>query len=545
MAKVKAKKKVRSLGSPVTNAARGKLGQTVATWVAARTLTPVLTHIGSLPARYGIGFADDEPSIESMTQKGKQFLAGAPKKNKGYTGRIPPPPPPSVGHALSRSTPSSSHGPNRQIEAPPIHAQTVRILSQPAKPSSRTYGDRLKAIARGVGPMVKKLPEGMLKGAAAGGIIGSAVGPAGSLIGAGIGSVAGARPKGYLNTKTGRFISNQEIQAMPQAEVEELVNKGKITPGRMPWGQYVAGIPRAVSAPLWERADKATQSTDIGKSAVEGIKKTSQKIKDTFGFDNEEFLSPSSYRATRTSSPGRALMTSLRAANEKYKIPNQTQKQPEHPSKTEEGKAFRNAALEALKRANRGDTSALATALGIANLEEPQGQPQALGRAGGVPDPIRGRVDHGTRHERKEVMELGKAIDNLKGQTPQNPIGMDADEQLTVPSSLRSAEPILSPGREILERFRKKHALKERMKRAADFDGENIEGVGMANKNENRSSKTICSICCAAPCICCTPSSKRVSSPGKKVLEELRKQKVTRQEMERVMNPLPKGFSNN
>jgi len=280
-----------------------------------------------------------------------------------------------------------------------------------------------------------------------------------------------------------------------------------------------------------------------------------------YQMSNREMITPSSQRATKKLSPGRLVMANIRVARGRIVLSNEkipAQKQPEHPSKTEEGKAFRNAALEALKRANRGDTSALATALGIANLEEPQKQLQAMGQANGVPNPIRGRVDHGTRHERNKVMKLGKFIDNLKGMTPQNPIGMDAEEEFALtPSPARKTPVALSPGQLILKNFRDRNALADRMKRA---QSPMPEGMGMANvniqvseleldpkvsKKKRKSSKPVrasnnskCSVCKCDPCEClelCGPSSDRANQ----VKKELRESKIVKQKREKVIQPMP------
>ena len=64
-------------------------------------------------------------------------------------------------------------------------------------------------------------------------------------------------------------------------------------------------------------------------------------------------------------------------------------------------------------------------------------------------------------------MTLGKSMDQIpQGQSPQNPIGMDADEQLAmVPSSCRANQLPLSPGRKVMQELRQQKVMKQRMQR--------------------------------------------------------------------------------
>ncbi len=108
MAKAPKKKKSKNIGNPVTNP-RGKLGQTVATWIAARTLTPALSHIASLPGRLGIGVGLDDETTKLPSR------ALVPSRRFG----VPPA--------------GLSPQPNRS-GAPPYHAGTIHIPSATPEP---------------------------------------------------------------------------------------------------------------------------------------------------------------------------------------------------------------------------------------------------------------------------------------------------------------------------------------------------------------------------------------------------------------------------
>ena len=483
MAKKPGKKKPpKAVGSPVPappNATLGKrVGHAILSGIIARYVAPSIAHVASLPERFGLGIGLDDEK-DSLASAMESLASPPPPIPTGYTRGVETKvAPPVVGYKKAKDLPVAT--PLAPVETIPKIGG--RALVKQAKHIAIGGG----RLARNVGNFLAKHEEGaknVARKALKYGLIGGALtGGTGAGIGAGVGAAIGGiqnlikRPEGTPLTD---HLVGGAVRGVKALGKHVLIPAGKgIVKGAVQGARHLSRdlttarqaiakhrvVGKASQKVLnWMKSnvgDPEKVGNTIGNSKFgQAILRGGQKLVDKINFDNENLTTPSSTRRTTNKlSPGRALMTSLRAANEKYKIPNQTQSKPEHPSKTEEGKAFRNAALEALKRANRGDTSALATALCIANLEVPEGHTQAVGQANGVPDPIRGRVDHGTRHERKEVMELGKAIDNLKhpaqGQTLQNP------------SSQRCAQTPLSPGRKVMEELRRDKVMKQRMQRA-------------------------------------------------------------------------------
>jgi len=515
MAKPKGKKKPpKAVGNRVPNPSNatlgGKVKQALLAGVMARVAYPAIAHTLSLPTRLGIGFDDQEmikPSSNRTTSSRKGLQLAVPPHLQ--TPAIPP----EKRWMATKSAPSRLEIPKyavqavqkSKIKAPPIASQVP-----PSPPEPKSEKSSTPSLGKALGK------------AALYGIAGHAIaGPITGIPAAIVGAIKGSKPEGV---STMSHLGNS-LYGLGKMGVNGVVGAAKSL-GR---SHGIQSIGRAVDS-LPEMPSFGDIGRSVGKGVVKGAKYMKEGFQDILnnrGFDNEAALTPShTRRTTNTLSPGRALMTSLRAANE--------QRQPE-PNVT--NNHIRKAAIEALKKNNDN----IATVLGLVEpgLEQ-VAQPQAVGQANGVALPSPGPIAKSmTRRNRADTGKMRASMDQLnnlsQGQTPQNPIGMEADEQLAmVPSSHRATPLPLSKGQEVMKRIRENNALKERMARAASYDGEHADGenIGMTNV-------VTCDICCCSPCCCTKPSSQRVNSPGRKVMAELHQQKVVRQKMEPVINPMP------
>ena len=519
-------------GSPVPNPTKTKdnkdvtignrVKQALVAGIMARYAAPAIAHIASLPSRLGVGFDGEEetiqPSSKRTTRSRHDLQLAIPAHLQGPSPTAPP---------IANKTPPPPPVVKKPIKAPPVASQIPPPppVSQPSQlPASlgRKLGKAVKygTIGAGIGSLVG--PIGTIPGAAAGAGVGWLVGKgpedktesenlskAVGTIGRGASGITKHLGRGAtkLLGRGAEQLGRGAVELTRQG-VEQLGEAGK----SLAKSHGVKSIGRALAPHV--------------KDFREGLAEDIKDIRNKFGFDNEELLSPSSRRTTNTLSPGRALMTSLRASNE----------QKAGAKDTANTKVLRDAAFEAVKHSD------FATARRLARLEqrlESMDQPQAQAVEQPVVQvalPSQGRIEHGTRRNRADEGAVRASMDQMndlaQGQTPQNPIGMDADEQLAMVPSPQRATPLPpSDGQKILKELRDRNALKERMKRAASFDGETMEGLEMANK-------VICKICKCCPCKCSdliVPSSQRTT----KVKKELHKDKVTRQPMEKVLQPFP------
>ena len=296
----------------------------------------------------------------------------------------------------------------------------------------------------------------------------------GIIPGAMVGGFLGGRPNHSLPTKNdkGEVVTDKEGNTVMEdagkvpwnihaGRTASVAGRGLLSTGKAGIAVGKAGVRAGIDA---AKGLARTHGGKIvgealgegGRAIGEAAKKARQVIKDKTGFDNESLTTPSSHRTTvkLSSSKGRELMSNLRMANEHRQ--------------SSVNNALQKAAFEALR--NRK----IDTALDLVDLykEESEGQPQeALGQAGGVALPSPGRIDESmTRDKRAKVGQMRASMDQMnnlsQGQSPQNPIGTDADEGLAmVPSSQRANPLPLSPGRKVMQELRQQKVMKQRMQR--------------------------------------------------------------------------------